>query len=151
MKLDLNIGIYCRREGSIHLHFYELGLAELSFLLPSYLHLQGAYFANHKKTKYNSCLRWSPVKICDIFLEYEIWVCLYDTEVRKFSILGSKLSLLFALYIVSSTDTKSVELHQVLVPPALAATMWGEQHCTGPIFSVETQHCCSDWGRERGP
>lgn len=139
MKLDLNIGIYCHREGSIHVHFYELSFAELSYLLPSYLHLQGAYFAKHKETKYNSCLRWSPVKTHDKFIESEIWVCLHDIQVREF--LGPNDLCFFVLSTVCNTDTKSVEIHQVTVPPALVAMMWGEQHCTGPDSSAETQHC----------
>lgn len=33
--------------------------------------------------------------------------------------LGSNLSLLFALCIISNTDTKSAKLYQVTVPPSL--------------------------------
>lgn len=28
------------------------------------------------------------MKICDIFLESEIWVCLHDIQVREFNALG---------------------------------------------------------------
>lgn len=109
MKLDLNIGIYCRREESMHFQCNESCFAELFHLLPSYLHLQGAYFTKHKGRKDFSCLRWILIFRENVswYMSY-IWhlgvTTCYVSETTRYN--RPNLSLLFALCNVSNRDPK---------------------------------------------
>lgn len=111
MKPDLNTGIYCWREESIHFQLYELGFAELSHLLPYHLHLQGDYFTKHKKRKDISCLRWILI-FCKYVLNMSLIWCLGAitfcvSERTQYNRLSLSLFLPFAL-LVTVTQSENI-------------------------------------------
>lgn len=121
-KLDLNIGIYCWREENIHFQFCELGFAELSHLLPYFLHLQGYYFTKHKKRKDISCLRWILM-----FCEYALYMSLIWH-------LG-----MFTFY-VSKWENSAQQAQQILVFALCTVTVTQSENIC--LQNSTSSHCC---------
>jgi len=145
-KPDLNTGIYCWREESIHFQLYELGFAELSHLLPYHLHLQGDYFTKHEKghlmPKVDSNILWICVEyVSHLMFRCDHILCKWENSVQQ-----AQLILVFALCIVSNCDTKwkylSANVYQLMLLACPGRNDW--MRCRVIMHRAQ---CVSQWNK----